>query len=194
MSLESLLEGGLRGAKRSRAARFSFPTYVTSQTPVFPRNYFSNTLRDTTAIANALLIARIGASALIKRPVPLQGLSVYEDRRRWHPDAIAPARSTREFIPQMGERLPTHDPLTPAIRRRINTEPLPAWWPRSPFQKPRVLQQARLAPIQYGFMHPRKVIICLKRKIRREIAHALGFAGSSHNKKPRFNNYSYIRC
>lgn len=185
--LDSLVRGGYRGLRRRGPP--SFPTYVTSKTPSFPHKYFPP-VRDTSAIANALLF-KAGAGGLTPRPALHRStLSLYEDRRQWHPDAVAPARSKVENLVHMGERTT----LDPKIRRRVISDPLPVWWPVSPFKKPRVLQQARLAPIQYGFMNPRKVIICLKRKMRREIAHALGFAGSSHNKKPRYNYYSYIRC
>lgn len=88
-------------------------------------------------------------------------------------DEVPPKRVTSTIDPDVWERI--NKP-----RRKID-------W------RPRVLNQFAIAPWQYGFKNPSKVYICIKRKIRREIAHALGFAGSSV-KHPRFNYYSRVRC
>lgn len=187
-SLESLLNIGVGGNLRARASRGFYKTTVTSYSPRFPRSYFP--ARRVTFANTNVLPYFIGATWADKKPLTLSRLklNVYEDRRQWHPlGASAPARSLTESYPAMGERLPNK------IRRRVINDPLPSWWPQSPFKSPRVLQQARLAPIQYGFMNPNKVVICLKRKIRKEIMHALGFAGGPVS-GPHFNAYSRVRC
>lgn len=138
-------------------------------------------------------------------------LSLYEDRRQYHPLGVfRPARSLAESYPAMGERVRVLPGPNSPLRERpywrtkrsvpmrsapytSPTGPLPSWWPKTLDFRPRVLHQARLAPIQYGFMNPDKVIICIKRKIRKEIMHALGMAGNPVS-GPHFNAYSHIRC
>lgn len=84
----------------------------------------------------------------------------------------------------------TPNPLDPD--RFIERTPLKI--PRRLDWRPRVLQQLKVAPWWYGFQNADKVIICLKRKIRREVMNALGLAGKKGQKSPHFNAYSHIRC
>lgn len=46
------------------------------------------------------------------------------------------------------------------------------------------------------FAHPKSVLICLRRKMREEVLHALGKSGkgSRFQKKPKYNQHSNIRC
>lgn len=44
------------------------------------------------------------------------------------------------------------------------------------------------------FSKPNQVVICLKRKIRREVMNAFGFAGRRFFKKPRYNYWSRVIC
>lgn len=60
--------------------------------------------------------------------------------------------------------------------------------------RPKLSTQLENAPWWYGFRHADKVLICLKRKMRREIMHALGIAGKTGQKPPKFNTYSHVRC
>lgn len=44
-----------------------------------------------------------------------------------------------------------------------------------------------------AFQAPHRVLICLKRKIRKEVFHALGKAGRGV-RRPKFNRHSHIKC
>lgn len=47
----------------------------------------------------------------------------------------------------------------------------------------------------YSFAVPKQVLVCVRRKQRKEVMHALGHAGSRKRQaKPRRNETSYIRC
>lgn len=50
-----------------------------------------------------------------------------------------------------------------------------------------------LSPFQ-AFQYPRQVMICVRRKIRKQVLFARGGAGSRKMKKPRRNSYSDVRC
>lgn len=52
------------------------------------------------------------------------------------------------------------------------------------------------APMQViGFEHPKRVLICLRRKARREVLHALKKTGRGHGGgRKRRNAYSNVRC
>lgn len=135
-------------------------------------------------VSNSLLFPRKSESNL------------YQDRRLWHPlGANRPAVSKTEFIPRIIERRPWRDPGPnyPLVDPRGVPQKLvpskidPSGWTYIA-DKPGVLDKWRL-----GYEDPWKVIICLKRKMRQEVMHALGYAGKPH-KKPKFNQYSYVRC
>lgn len=96
-----------------------------------------------------------------------------EDRRTYHPE---------------GEFRPARD--TSARRHRL-TLPTPA---------PTQLMAAP-APFGFGgpppgvaFQTPQKVLVCVRRKIRKEVLHALGHSGKSGQKRPRRSAYSDIHC
>lgn len=46
----------------------------------------------------------------------------------------------------------------------------------------------------FSFSDPRRVIICVRRKIRKEVLHALRKSGRSGQRRPRRTTYSNIRC
>lgn len=48
----------------------------------------------------------------------------------------------------------------------------------------------------HTFAHPKFVMTCIRRKMRKEILHALGKSGkgSRYNKKPKYNQHSKVRC
>nr|QJB20432.1 MAG: hypothetical protein [Microvirus sp.] len=54
---------------------------------------------------------------------------------------------------------------------------------------PRAAQAAR-----NRFAVPADVAICVRRKQRREVLHALNKAGRGGQRKPRFNRFSSVRC
>lgn len=46
----------------------------------------------------------------------------------------------------------------------------------------------------FSFSSPSRVIICIRRKIRKEVLHALKKSGKSGQRNPRRTAYSNIRC
>lgn len=126
-----------------------------------------------------------------------------EDRRTYHPlGDIRPARSLVESYPAMFENVvpqrftpfwrgTPYDPKTGEIQRLVPSKVDPSGWTYIP-DRPGVLEKARHG--RYAFENPWKVIICLKRKMRREIMHAMGMAGKTGFRSPRFTQYSYVRC
>ena len=47
---------------------------------------------------------------------------------------------------------------------------------------------------QLGFSDSRKVLTCVRRTVRKQVLHALGKTGKSGQKKPKWNETSYIHC
>lgn len=95
-------------------------------------------------------------------------LQQIEDRRTWHPDGThRPARS----FTRSTHRLTA--PYDPSEAFGIS------------FDRP---------TYKIGFLNPNRVLICVRRKIRRQVLHAFRIAGGSGFKKPRFSEYSRISC
>lgn len=55
-------------------------------------------------------------------------------------------------------------------------------------------KQKTNVPFQVAFSAPRDVLICVRRKRRKEVLHAFRKTGRSGQRKPRFNRYSQVRC
>lgn len=53
---------------------------------------------------------------------------------------------------------------------------------------------SRKLPFGVGFVSPSKVLVCVRRKIRREVMFAKGGAGSRRMSRPRRSYYSDVRC
>lgn len=93
-------------------------------------------------------------------------LTVLEDRRQFHPmRAWRPAFS----IPRAAARLVAKEPRN---ARRFGAQ-----------------TRAVIA-----FANPRRVLVCLRRKARREVLLALGQGGGRKGRKPRRTEYSDVRC
>lgn len=45
-----------------------------------------------------------------------------------------------------------------------------------------------------AFEEPRVAVVCVRRKIRKEVLHATGFAGKRGQRKPRYNEASEVNC
>lgn len=54
--------------------------------------------------------------------------------------------------------------------------------------------KSRRVPFGVGFVAPRRVVVCVRRKQRREVLFAVGGAGSRKMRRPRRNEYSNVRC
>lgn len=98
----------------------------------------------------------------------LSSLAPIEDRRTFHPEqAFRPARSFSRA---------NHVLVARPDRTRSG--------------------QVRLSvPVGVGFGDPRRVIICVRRRQRREVLHALGKTGRGKARRPpRRSYYSDVRC
>lgn len=95
-----------------------------------------------------------------------------EDRRRYHPmGESSPALSTSGRKHTLRAVAPTPVP----VKNVVLAKP-------SPF------------PTGVGFSAPDNVIVCIRRKKRKEVLHALGKAGKAGQKAPRRSAYSEIHC
>ena len=126
--------------------------------------------------ANQRLRSYVQANTAKSWSAPARGsssLRVFEDRREYNPEGdLAPARS----FSYPRHRLKTVTPRSgvPSLNRSIGFEPV---------------------PIGVGFANPSKVLICVRRKMRREVMFARGHAGRAGNQfKHRTNEYSGVRC
>lgn len=135
--------------------------------------------------------------SLLFSPKTSLPLYLYEDRRLYHPEGVnRRARSLTESYPQIVERRPWRPvgPHYPKVDPRGVPQKLvpsrtdPSGWTYIA-DKPSVLEKWRL-----GHEDPWKVIICLKRKIRKEVMHAFGYAGGRGYKTPIFTKESLVRC
>jgi len=94
---------------------------------------------------------------------PSARLRVVQDRRTWFPSLFRPAAS---------------------LGRRADTKLI--------VPSTSVGSVSRL-PDKVAFDVPRRVLICVRRKVRKEVIHALGKGGGG-NRKPRRNEFSDVRC
>lgn len=101
---------------------------------------------------------------------PRRNLGVFEDRRFFHPEApYAPARSFSKT---------RHRIVYPTPVRRVKRSAQNISYP-----SPHVV-----------FANSPKVLICVRRKIRKEVLHAYRKTGKVGQKRPRRNFYSDIHC
>lgn len=152
-------------------------------------SHFSNGLPSLSLLSHKSLLYPAS------RPLKLQ---LYEDRRLWHPakQNYAP-RSLVESYPVIGNRT-----------KYIDIGVKPDWrhgFPLDPTGTGEILKfvKSKTHPSGYiyirdkerniGWENPWKMIICLKRKMRREILAANGNLGGAH-KKPKWTQFSYVRC
>lgn len=118
-----------------------------------------------------------------RRPVPFGNvisplsrvpLIVYEDRRSFNPEGFsAPARSFNTSRHRLD--VPRVRKASPSVRKSLRSF--------SPS-----------LPIAVGFKVPSKVLICVRRKVRKQVLHALKKTGRRGQRSPRFSDYSRIHC
>lgn len=103
-----------------------------------------------------------------ERGLPIDNRA-YEDRRQWHPDGdYRPARS----YSRSRQQLKLSDPMDDL---------------RDVWQSTRAV---------LAFSNPRDVLVCVRRKMRREVLHAFRKTGRGGGRKrpPRYNWFSKIKC
>lgn len=131
------------------------------------RNH-SNKRRDIPRIANATALPFEMPSPRLS---PMAYLSEIEDRRRYDPSGgTSPARS---------------------VSRPQHTLVLPQ--PKNPDRLGNRVRNSQL-PSGVAFQSPEKVLVCIRRKMRKEVLHALKKAGKTGQKRPRRSYYSDIHC
>lgn len=109
-------------------------------------------------------------SSMVTKP-----LTTYEDLRRWSPPkAITTPRTFQQ---------PSRIQFKPHIR-------LPN------IKKPNLSKPQNLSKLisSFGFVHPKKVLICVRRKMRKQVLHAFNKTGKSGQRRPRRSPYSDIHC
>lgn len=143
----------------------------------------------------------VAAKSLYYPGRPKSTLYLYEDRRLWHPlGKNAFPKSKKQAYPRVVDYTPL--PISP-----IETDPFPSKRPRLPYRgvlpipkghdyfpgtNPGNYLDMRASPVSWE--NPYDMIICLKRKIRREMMHALGIAGSHKIRYPKYTQFSFVRC
>lgn len=103
----------------------------------------------------------------------LSSLREIEDRREYHPE--------RENRPARGFVYPRHRLVVPVVAQQ------PSRFPDT---------FTPTVPVGVAFKAPRQVAICVRRKQRREVLHAIGKTGrgSRFHRAPRRNIYSEVHC
>lgn len=124
--------------------------------------------RDNTLIANQRLPASIDVFNLRQLELPL---TLIDDRRTYHPD---PAR-----LPKMI----TGAPVSFKVRKKPTT-----------YQKSLKKNWQSYVPNLISFAENKNVLICIRRKKRKEVLFAKKKTGMRGQKRPRFNSYSSIHC
>jgi len=117
---------------------------------------------------------RFVLNSLSRFPLTIQPpklLQLFEDRRTWHPDR-SPVRVPRSFS------RPTKLAISSDIYRR---------------SAPRHLAQS-MPPAGISFKAPDQVVMCVRRKIRREVLHAFSHAGRGGQRKPKWGPWSHVNC
>lgn len=120
------------------------------------------------------------SSMLIPSPSYLPQLSLpgleAEDRRLFYPDDLYSPARTRSG--SQSYRLVAG--TSPARKKNVSRY--------SGFDRPSSV------PWRVGFASPSRVMVCIRRKIRRGVMHALGYAGKTGFRRSHRNYYSSVRC
>ncbi|AZL82957.1 hypothetical protein [Apis mellifera associated microvirus 51] len=140
------------------------------------RRRSSRQRRDSTHIANQRLpLSPLENLFRVTKPP----LVVFEDRRQWHPEGkYAPARSFSSSRHRLRE--------VPGISRGNSRN-----------DRSRRSSGFRLhdpGPLKIGFGNPSRVLVCVRRRIRKEVLFARRKTGRVGQRRPRFNFYSQISC
>lgn len=196
-TLDRLLRRAVRGYLPFTQKRYSgfIPGIPPSKTGPFLRGSLGPTRlgparRFASAKTNANLLPLQLSIQALSAHRPRTTLSMYEDRRRFHPAGVSrPLIGLTEARPRVvANDYPVEWPeVTPDIWRKLAPKKSIDW-------KKQAQESLRFSPVPLSWEDPWRTIICLKRKIRREVMHALGMAGKTGFKKPKFTQYSYVRC
>lgn len=111
------------------------------------------------------LLDRIFASPLLPVSLPRSVVRSVEDRRTFHP-----LRTSRPAaaLPRAASRLVVKSSAVNHFRDNLSA--------------------------RVGFAVPERVAVCVRRKERREVIHAIGRAGGGGSRRRRRNNWSDVIC
>lgn len=117
-------------------------------------------------------------NSFARRSLPLdRKLIEVEDRRQFHPDgALRPSKR-----------------LTGVPARVVVKKPVPLKRGTG-FSFGDEFTRYAVVPWQLSFEDSRRVVVCARRKVRKEVLHARGVAGARGLRRPRFNENSKISC
>lgn len=105
------------------------------------------------------------------RPVVVRPLQLVEDRRRYHPLGFRAPAATFSRLDQ---------------RRLVERLVSP---PRAVSASSWTMPAARI-----GFAVPRKVAVCVRRKMRRQVLFAVGGTGKGSRARRKYNQFSTVVC
>lgn len=173
-----------------RVSRGPKPYYPFSEPRWRGQFPFGSAKRDIFHVSNLSPLYRSLSLSRLSLPSRQSIYQLYQDRRTWHPEgAFRPAVSTRHSYPKIVDTPLRIDETDRERWERISQPRRKINW------KPAVLAKYKMAPGRLAFEDPNAMVICLERKMRKEVLHALGIAGSSHKAKiHNWNAYSHVRC
>lgn len=132
--------------------------------------------RDTPSIASPLLLSR-----LIK-PAP-SPLKLIEDRRTHHPGGHKSARSLHTAHHTLVVKKPK-----PKVIRGPHGKPMKSAKKFNP------LRPFSTLPVPVAFKEAKRVVVCLKRKIRKEVIFAKKLTRKGKGSRRHRNQWSNIQC
>lgn len=114
------------------------------------------------------------------------------DARRWQPEEfrLAPKALVRRASQVIDSQVYPRNDFPPGWRNPLDPG-------RSTGELDRVvrdIERRARRPSPFAFRRPNQVVICLKRKIRRQVMNAFGYAGSSGFRAPRRTYWSRVIC
>lgn len=133
----------------------------------------NNRTRDVKHIANAKISLRFDYPRR-SRPYRFQELTTIEDFRRFHPRRVL--QYPKSLLRQMKPRI-VAKPKAYTDYGRYGGRHL---------YRPR--------PVTLGFLTPKKVLICVRRKMRKEVLHAFKKTGKGGQKRPLRTQFSNFHC
>jgi len=137
-----------------------------------------NRSRDTSRIAN-----EVASDYVVVEPSNL--LTEVEDRRSYHP--------LHEDRPAKAFRRAQHVLVDRVDAKRVGRRQAASSLFYEKFAKRIGRVRPRMVTSRVAFDDSKNVLICVRRKRRREVLHALKRAGRG-NRSPRWNEWSKVRC
>lgn len=194
LELERLLRAPASrpAARPSFRAAYSFIDTLPTSKPFTLKMGVFRPLRDHPLISNAVYLQsatgkvalqRRGTSGMLNSKADFRSMG---DMRTYHPSGKSRPLAVLE---RSAADVKAYDPWK-EYEKWIKTV-------RTPERKQQLkeyYQQLEGRALRLRFSAPRRVVICLKRAIRRQIMHALGVAGTPVSKIREFNETSKIIC